>query len=334
MQENRTSPVYEDPDIREDIGDEHSVEVGQRGLGIGIYRMGESWIKLHRKLISHWIWQKDPEYLKIWTWILLHANWKPNKVNQGDNFIVVDRGELICGLQQIANECRVGVGFVRKFLKLAEKDNMIVVKSNTLGTRITVCNYKELQSIGNETEQTTNTRRTHGEHTPNNSIIKKERKKERIEEERSNTLALTSIEVAAELPQNDGNVFAISIDQAERWQKLYPSVNVQVELCKIIGWLEANPTKRKTARGMMRFVNGWLSREQDKGKISNTSQAKRTVGDRQGTIDHKTSQQQLQEERDAVLQYLIERDKTGTAQLAISDIRRLGDGSEGSSQPR
>lgn len=35
------------------------------------------------------------------------------------------------------------------------------------------------------------------------------------------------------------------------------------------GWLNANPTKRKTKRGIKRFINSWLSREQDKPKPNN-----------------------------------------------------------------
>lgn len=31
------------------------------------------------------------------------------------------------------------------------------------------------------------------------------------------------------------------------------------------GWLLSNPNKRKTRRGIEKFINGWLSREQDKG---------------------------------------------------------------------
>ena len=30
-------------------------------------------------------------------------------------------------------------------------------------------------------------------------------------------------------------------------------------------WAEANPTRRKTDKGVRRFVVGWLSKEQDKG---------------------------------------------------------------------
>ena len=31
------------------------------------------------------------------------------------------------------------------------------------------------------------------------------------------------------------------------------------------GWLNSNPKKRKTKSGILRFINGWLSREQDSG---------------------------------------------------------------------
>ena len=33
----------------------------------------------------------------------------------------------------------------------------------------------------------------------------------------------------------------------------------------MIGWLEGSPAKRKTRRGVLRFANGWLAKEQDKG---------------------------------------------------------------------
>jgi len=35
------------------------------------------------------------------------------------------------------------------------------------------------------------------------------------------------------------------------------------------GWLDANPAKRKTKKGILRFVNTWLSKEQDKGGSKN-----------------------------------------------------------------
>lgn len=49
------------------------------------------------------------------------------------------------------------------------------------------------------------------------------------------------------------------------WQKAYQAVDVYQELNAMESWLDANPTRRKTKRGIKRFINSWLSRAQDKG---------------------------------------------------------------------
>ena len=53
--------------------------------------------------------------------------------------------------------------------------------------------------------------------------------------------------------------------EVDEWSILYPAVNVQQELNKMYGWLKASPDKRKTKSGINKFINGWLSRSQDKG---------------------------------------------------------------------
>jgi len=67
------------------------------------------------------------------------------------------------------------------------------------------------------------------------------------------------------LPLNDGNFYPISLEQCQEWAGLYPAVDVIQQLRNMLGWLNANPTKRKTRRGINKFVNGWLAREQDRG---------------------------------------------------------------------
>jgi hypothetical protein len=42
-------------------------------------------------------------------------------------------------------------------------------------------------------------------------------------------------------------------------------VEVKQQFNEMRGWSLSNPEKRKTRRGVARFVNGWLSREQDSG---------------------------------------------------------------------
>lgn len=78
----------------------------------------------------------------------------------------------------------------------------------------------------------------------------------------------TAEEMVARLPLNTGDEYPITRSQAEEWGGLYPAVDVMQELRKMRGWLAANPAKRKTARGILRFANGWLAREQDKGRTT------------------------------------------------------------------
>lgn len=64
---------------------------------------------------------------------------------------------------------------------------------------------------------------------------------------------------------NDKTEHPVYQEDIDEWKEIYPSVDIIQELRKMKGWLDANPTKRKTKRGIKRFINGWLSREQDKG---------------------------------------------------------------------
>ena len=50
----------------------------------------------------------------------------------------------------------------------------------------------------------------------------------------------------------------------EAWHDLYPAVDIMTELRKMKGWLIANPSKRKTKKGILRFINSWLAKEQDR----------------------------------------------------------------------
>lgn len=63
---------------------------------------------------------------------------------------------------------------------------------------------------------------------------------------------------------NDKSEYPIIRADVAEWQELYPAVDIMQELRKMKGWCNDNPTKRKTRRGIRRFVGAWLAREQDK----------------------------------------------------------------------
>jgi hypothetical protein len=60
-------------------------------------------------------------------------------------------------------------------------------------------------------------------------------------------------------------VAQISKETVKEWQEAYPGLDVEQTLRNIRQWNIANPTKRKTEKGIMRHVTSWLMREQDKG---------------------------------------------------------------------
>lgn len=74
----------------------------------------------------------------------------------------------------------------------------------------------------------------------NNSIERKENK---------NTIML---------PLKDGSEYAVCTDQIEEWQGVFKQLDVQNEVQRMRAWCLANPSKRKTRRGIQRFATNWL----------------------------------------------------------------------------
>ena len=109
------------------------------------------WIKVHRQLNDHWIWAK-PEYLKWWLDILMQANIEPKKVLIKGQLIEVNRGEVVYSYETWANRWKINKSKVLRFLKMLEKDSMIVLKSETVTTRITICKYDTYQGERNDSE--------------------------------------------------------------------------------------------------------------------------------------------------------------------------------------
>lgn len=66
------------------------------------------------------------------------------------------------------------------------------------------------------------------------------------------------------LPSNKGEEVPISEKMVQVWKDAYPAVDVKAELRKMKSWCISNPKLRKTAQGMKRFCDNWLSKAQDR----------------------------------------------------------------------
>jgi len=105
------------------------------------------WIKLHRKIMTHWIWY-DPIYLKAWIAILMQVNHEGKKVLIQGELIECKRGESLMSLQSWAKYFgkEWTIQKVRTFFELLKKDEMIITKGMRKSTRLTVCNYAIYQN--------------------------------------------------------------------------------------------------------------------------------------------------------------------------------------------
>lgn len=69
---------------------------------------------------------------------------------------------------------------------------------------------------------------------------------------------------APAIPLVDGSEYCVKVKELEEWKKAFPAVDVVQELGEMRAWCLSNPTLRKTKNGVRRFINTWLSKEQDK----------------------------------------------------------------------
>lgn len=83
------------------------------------------------------------------------------------------------------------------------------------------------------------------------------------------------VEVVENLPLNSGDEWPINAEQVAEWHRLFAGVDVAHELRMMRAWLIGNPTRRKTRTGIGRFINTWLSREQDRSRDKAATQKPR-----------------------------------------------------------
>lgn len=62
---------------------------------------------------------------------------------------------------------------------------------------------------------------------------------------------------------NDGTEYNVPQENVDKYRTLYPAVDVEQELRKMVGWCFNNEKYRKTRGGIKRFIGGWLAKEQD-----------------------------------------------------------------------
>ena len=98
---------------------------------------------------------------------------------------------------------------------------------------------------------------------PNQEQEQEHLKEKSVKESVSESPQADSPDRRLSLPCEDGSDFEISDEFVAELNRAYPSVDIQADIAKARAWLAANPDRKKTRKGMKRFVNSWMSRAQE-----------------------------------------------------------------------
>jgi hypothetical protein len=124
--------------------------------------------------IKSWRGQFDRELSRnfylwgIWSYLLHNANLYPSTILWEGKQRVINPGQLVIGLQEVADHWRCSKGVIHKWLHFLEKCERIVIEVCPRGTLVTICNWDVYQGTDEEAypkcEQTVNTTWTQREH--------------------------------------------------------------------------------------------------------------------------------------------------------------------------
>jgi hypothetical protein len=106
----------------------------------------EGWISIHRQIQDCFIWDKKPfSWGQAWIDLLLIVNHADKKTCFDGKMIVVGRGQRIISIRQLCDRWGWSNRKVTRFLDILQSENMIVRKSDSRKTLITIVNYDNYQ---------------------------------------------------------------------------------------------------------------------------------------------------------------------------------------------
>jgi len=112
------------------------------------------WIKIHRTIKDHWLYTEKRTFSKFEAWhdILIMVNFSDAKAIIKGKLYDIKRGQSILSLDSWGKRWNWDKSKVRRFLNALESDKMVVLLSDNITTRLTVCNYESYQGERNANE--------------------------------------------------------------------------------------------------------------------------------------------------------------------------------------
>ena len=217
--------------------------------------MEGGYIKLYTSLLK-WEWYDDINTCRLFLHMLLRANWKDAKF-QGTT---VPRGSFVSSLQKLSDETKLTVREVRTAISHLKTTGEVTSRTTNKFTVFTVVKYDMFQSGDKQgSNRATGGRQSNDKRT---TTIEEYTERKDMKDIKDQSIICSSQEIVSSIPLKDGSEYGVTSADVDEFKAAYPLVNVSQELRVMRAWSNSNPQKRKTRRGIRRFINSWLSREQ------------------------------------------------------------------------
>lgn len=129
---------------------------------------------------------------------------------------------------------------------------------------------------------------------PAENILEERRGEESIGDKRRGSICTEIADSGDSVPDSEIRVFQcdgepstwkLMKSRVDRWSALYPSLDILRECEKAAVWLEDNPGRRKTAKGMPKFLSAWLERSQNRGGGTRAGPVLKATGGKPSWLD-------------------------------------------------
>lgn len=227
------------------------------------------WVKIHRKLLEHYLFE-DAQLYKFFSWCVLSAAYEPCMVKFGNKIVELKPGQLVMSLRQTSEKLRVSMRQLRTYIKTLKNDTTIDTQSDTQSTIITIVNwgvYQNSDDFGDTPSDTrSDTRATHARHTPPVTPIIKEYKEDKNNKESKSTQK-KSPTPKSEVQKNlygEEQTVSLSSEQFNRLNQKFGGPALQWMIHKLDIYISTLTGRKRTdylKRSHYHVLQGWVADE-------------------------------------------------------------------------
>lgn len=238
--------------------------------------MSQGWIKLHRELIEHPLWQCcTPQQKVILVTLLLMVNHSPRKWMFKGVQYDLQAGQTVTSYENLAHKCGKGVSVqnVRTALNKFESFGFLTRESTNQNTLITIVNWGIYQAVLNEANMPARDQLTNNQQSTNKPLTtNKNDKKSKKEKNKSlfSDIAYKALDWYMEKLKENGITSATMTeqwmnDQLTEIETFYPLIDNDFEILKNgLNWFSNQEFWKNKMANLKSVFKNWNQFEQSK----------------------------------------------------------------------